>query len=105
MYKHLTSIYFCIAVCRYKTGIFGWGSDKSEKISGFDCKVFSASNFKLVTKIRTEHLSETEKSAAESKSKLERLLETFGSSSSDGSSSRHNVSQLELRYLVEIGSN
>lgn len=74
---------------RYKTGIFGWGSDKVEEIEGYPCKVFSATNFKLVTKIRTEHMCESDKTRIESetKSKLERILATFGSTetSAEGS--------------------
>lgn len=41
--------------------MWGWRSDKSEVINGYECKVFSASNVELVTKTRTEHLTETDK--------------------------------------------
>ncbi|TKR78241.1 hypothetical protein L596_019080 [Steinernema carpocapsae] len=49
---------------RCKTGgIFPWisSSEKSETVDGFDCKVFSASNVELVTKTRSEHLTEEDK--------------------------------------------
>ncbi|KAK7794448.1 hypothetical protein R5R35_003815 [Gryllus longicercus] len=46
---------------RNKTGIWGWRSDKTEAINGHECKVFGASNVELVTKTRTEHLTETDK--------------------------------------------
>ncbi|XP_023723988.1 ankyrin repeat domain-containing protein 13D isoform X3 [Cryptotermes secundus] len=46
---------------RNKSGIWGWRSDKCEPVNGHDCKVFGASNVELVTKTRTEHLTETDK--------------------------------------------
>ncbi|KAJ8983987.1 hypothetical protein NQ317_008692 [Molorchus minor] len=46
---------------RNKAGMWGWRSDKTEAINGYECKVFSASNVELVTKTRTEHLTETDK--------------------------------------------
>ncbi|KAG8233087.1 hypothetical protein J437_LFUL013087 [Ladona fulva] len=51
---------------RNKSGIWGWRSDKTEIINGHDCKVFGASNVELVTKTRTEHLTETDKVKARS---------------------------------------
>ncbi|XP_049787191.1 ankyrin repeat domain-containing protein 13D isoform X1 [Schistocerca cancellata] len=51
---------------RNKSGIWGWRSDKSEPINGHECKVFGASNVELVTKTRTEHLTETDKAKARS---------------------------------------
>lgn len=50
-----------IAFERAKSGIIGFRSDRSESINGYDCKVFSASNVELVTKTRTEHLTEDDK--------------------------------------------
>uniref|UniRef100_A0A069DZB8 Putative ankyrin repeat protein n=1 Tax=Panstrongylus megistus TaxID=65343 RepID=A0A069DZB8_9HEMI len=47
---------------RNKSGIWGWRQDKSEVINGQSCKVFGASNVELVTKTRSEHLSEEDKS-------------------------------------------
>ncbi|XP_034252442.1 ankyrin repeat domain-containing protein 13D [Thrips palmi] len=46
---------------RNKSGIWGWRSDKSEDVNGYSCKVFSCNNVALVTKTRTEHLSEKDK--------------------------------------------
>ncbi|XP_066257652.1 ankyrin repeat domain-containing protein 13D isoform X1 [Euwallacea similis] len=46
---------------RNKAGIWGWRSDKNEVVNGYDCKVFSASNVELVTKTRSEHLTEHDK--------------------------------------------
>ncbi|XP_046395544.1 ankyrin repeat domain-containing protein 13D isoform X3 [Ischnura elegans] len=51
---------------RNKSGIWGWRSDKTEPVNGHDCKVFGASNVELVTKTRTEHLTETDKVKARS---------------------------------------
>lgn len=47
---------------RNKSGIWGWRSDKTEVVSEHECKVFSANNVELVTKTRTEHLIEADKS-------------------------------------------
>lgn len=62
---------------RNKSGILGWKSDKNETVNGHNCKVFSATNVELVTKTRTEHLSETDKARhREARSPLESLLGT-----------------------------
>lgn len=45
---------------RNKTGIWGWRSDKTENINGYECKVFAASNVEFVTRTRNEHLNETQ---------------------------------------------
>lgn len=47
--------------------MWGWRSDKTENINGYECKVFSATNVELVTKTRTEHLTETDKANAKNK--------------------------------------
>lgn len=54
--------------CRNKAGVWGWRSDKSEQVNGHECKVFGANNVALVTKTRTEHLTESDKAMAKSKS-------------------------------------
>lgn len=61
---------------RNKSGIWGWRSDRTETVNTHDSKVFSASNVELVTKTRTEHLSEQDKlkSRKNSKSPLESFL-------------------------------
>lgn len=41
--------------------MWGWRQDKSEVVSGRMCKVFGASNVQLVTKTRSEHLSDADK--------------------------------------------
>lgn len=41
--------------------MWGWRQDKAETINGRMCKVFGASNVELVTKTRSEHLSEQDK--------------------------------------------
>eukprot|EP00106_Octopus_bimaculoides_P021080 XP_014788522.1 PREDICTED: ankyrin repeat domain-containing protein 13D-like [Octopus bimaculoides] len=50
-----------IAFERNKSGIWGWRSDRSEVINGYESKVFSASNVELITKTRTEHMTEDDK--------------------------------------------
>lgn len=45
---------------RNKTGIWGWRSDKTENINGYECKVFAASNVEFVTRTRSEHLNENQ---------------------------------------------
>lgn len=42
---------------RNKTGIWGWRSDKTEDINGYECKAYAASNVEFVSKSRSEHLS------------------------------------------------
>lgn len=46
---------------RNKSGIWGWRNDKTETVNGYECKVYGASNVELVTKTRTEHLTEDDK--------------------------------------------
>lgn len=48
-------------IYRNKAGVWGWRSDKTETINNFECKVFSATNVELITKTRTEHLTESDK--------------------------------------------
>ncbi|KAJ8959065.1 hypothetical protein NQ318_022321 [Aromia moschata] len=60
---------------RNKAGMWGWRSDKSEVVNGYECKVFSASNVELITKTRTEHLTETDKARSKnSKNPLQNFL-------------------------------
>ena len=48
---------------RNRSGIWGWRSDKTESVNGYECKVYSANNLQLTTKTRMEHLSEKDKEA------------------------------------------
>ncbi|KAK9729419.1 Ankyrin repeats (3 copies) [Popillia japonica] len=60
---------------RNKAGMWGWRSDKMENVNGHDCKVFSATNVELVTKTRTEHMSEKDKAKLKNnKSPLQNFL-------------------------------
>jgi hypothetical protein len=61
---------------RSKSGIWGWRSDKTESINQYECKVFGASNVELVTKTRTEHLTDKEKQKCK-KSSSRSPLESF----------------------------
>jgi len=60
---------------RSKSGFWGWRSDKSEVVNGYECRVFSASNVQLVTKTRSEHLTEQDKKR--SKKSTRSPLESF----------------------------
>ncbi|XP_075401410.1 ankyrin repeat domain-containing protein 13D isoform X2 [Tenrec ecaudatus] len=51
-----------VAFERNKCGIWGWRSEKMEMVSGYEAKVYSATNVELVTRTRTEHLSDQDKS-------------------------------------------
>lgn len=60
---------------RNKAGMWGWRSDKTEVINSYECKVFSASNVELITKTRTEHLTESDKARSKnSKTPLQNFL-------------------------------
>lgn len=51
--------------CRSKAGVWGMRSEKSETINGYQCKVYTANNFELVTRTRIEHMSEEDRKSAE----------------------------------------
>lgn len=42
-------------------GLIGFRSDRSENVNGYECKVFTANNVEVITKTRTEHMSEDDK--------------------------------------------
>ncbi|XP_014323331.1 ankyrin repeat domain-containing protein 13D isoform X5 [Myotis lucifugus] len=63
-----------VAFERNKCGIWGWRSEKMETVSGYEAKageVYSAMNVELVTRTRTEHLSDQDKSRSKGKPSLE----------------------------------
>lgn len=59
---------------RDKAGIWGWRSDRTENVNGHDCKVFSAMNVELVTKTRTEHLTDADKEKSSPRSPIQSFL-------------------------------
>ncbi|XP_074526883.1 ankyrin repeat domain-containing protein 13A [Halichoeres trimaculatus] len=66
-----------IAFERSKSGIWGWRSDKTEIVNGFEAKVFSVNNVNVVIRTRTEHLTDEEKARIKSERNiLESLLGT-----------------------------
>ncbi|XP_042176331.1 ankyrin repeat domain-containing protein 13A-like isoform X2 [Oncorhynchus tshawytscha] len=66
-----------IAFERNKSGIWGWRSDKTEVVSGFEAKVFTVNNVNVVIRTRTEHLTDEEKARIKSeRNVLESLLGT-----------------------------
>ncbi|XP_062398795.1 ankyrin repeat domain-containing protein 13A [Sardina pilchardus] len=66
-----------IAFERSKSGIWGWRSDKTESVNGFEAKVFSVNNVNVVIRTRTEHLTDEEKTRIKGERNiLESLLGT-----------------------------
>ncbi|XP_069565622.1 ankyrin repeat domain-containing protein 13A isoform X1 [Brachyistius frenatus] len=66
-----------IAFERNKSGIWGWRTDKTELVNGFEAKVFSVNNVNVVIRTRTEHLTDEEKARIKSeRNVLESLLGT-----------------------------
>ncbi|CAG0906071.1 unnamed protein product, partial [Cyprideis torosa] len=63
---------------RHRSGIWGWRSDRTEEVSGRQCKVFTASNVTFMTKTRMEHLSRQEKERAKDTLLNENQLGTAG---------------------------
>lgn len=50
-----------IAFERSTSGFWVWRTEKAEVVNGYEAKVYTANNLNIVTKIRTEHLTEEEK--------------------------------------------
>ncbi|XP_033952667.1 LOW QUALITY PROTEIN: ankyrin repeat domain-containing protein 13B [Pseudochaenichthys georgianus] len=50
-----------IAFERNKTGILGWRSEKTETVNGYEAKVRNSINVELITRTRTDHLSDQNK--------------------------------------------
>ncbi|XP_069475491.1 ankyrin repeat domain-containing protein 13A [Ambystoma mexicanum] len=66
-----------VAFERTKSGFWGWRTDKMEMVNGYVAKVYNANNINVVTKTRTEHLTEAEKSKYKAeRNVLESLLGT-----------------------------
>uniref|UniRef100_A0A8C5P3W6 Ankyrin repeat domain 13 family, member D n=1 Tax=Jaculus jaculus TaxID=51337 RepID=A0A8C5P3W6_JACJA len=63
-----------VAFERNKCGILGWRSEKMETVSGYEAKVYSATNVELVTRTRTEHLSDQDKSRSKGKTRLNPIV-------------------------------
>ncbi|XP_054568474.1 ankyrin repeat domain-containing protein 13A isoform X3 [Eptesicus fuscus] len=66
-----------IAFERTKSGFWGWRTDKAEVVNGYEAKVYNVNNVSVITKIRTEHLTEEEKKRYKAdRNPLESLLGT-----------------------------
>ncbi|XP_058461154.1 ankyrin repeat domain-containing protein 13B isoform X2 [Malaya genurostris] len=59
---------------RNKSGFWGWRSEKSESINGYECKVYGASNVEFITRTRNEHLSEEQARIKSSRTPLQHIL-------------------------------
>ena len=46
---------------RQKSGFLGWGGDKSEVINGYISKLYNVTGIEIITRTRTEHMSEEDK--------------------------------------------
>nr|XP_011759367.1 ankyrin repeat domain-containing protein 13A isoform X5 [Macaca nemestrina] len=73
---------------RTKSGFWGWRTDKAEVVNGYEAKVYTVNNVNVITKIRTEHLTEEEKKRYKAdRNPLESLLGTvehqFGAQGQD----------------------
>uniref|UniRef100_A0A8C3VCZ3 Ankyrin repeat domain 13A n=1 Tax=Catharus ustulatus TaxID=91951 RepID=A0A8C3VCZ3_CATUS len=66
-----------IAFERTTSGFWVWKTEKSEGINGYEAKVYMANNVNVITRIRTEHLTEEEKKRYKAdRSPLESFLGT-----------------------------
>uniref|UniRef100_A0A3Q2D1E5 Ankyrin repeat domain 13B n=1 Tax=Cyprinodon variegatus TaxID=28743 RepID=A0A3Q2D1E5_CYPVA len=63
-----------IAFERNKTGILGWRSEKTETVNGYEAKVYAASNVELITRTRTDHLTDQNKNKTKGKTPLQNFL-------------------------------
>ncbi|XP_058831099.1 ankyrin repeat domain-containing protein 13B isoform X2 [Topomyia yanbarensis] len=59
---------------RNKSGFWGWRSEKTENINGYECKVYGASNVEFITRTRNEHLSEEQARIKSSRTPLQHIL-------------------------------
>ncbi|XP_076855233.1 ankyrin repeat domain-containing protein 13A [Brachyhypopomus gauderio] len=59
---------------RCKSGIWGWRTDRTEVVNGYEAKVFSVNNVNVVIRTRTEHLTDEEKARIKSE---RNVLESF----------------------------
>ncbi|KAJ8286086.1 hypothetical protein GJAV_G00034380 [Gymnothorax javanicus] len=66
-----------IAFERNKSGIWGWRTERTEVVNGFEAKVFTVNNVNVVIRTRTEHLTDEEKARIkDERNILESLLGT-----------------------------
>ncbi|XP_019362882.1 PREDICTED: ankyrin repeat domain-containing protein 13A [Gavialis gangeticus] len=66
-----------IAFERTTSGFWVWRTEKAEGVNGYEAKVYTANNVNVVTRIRTEHLTEEEKKRYKAdRSPLESFLGT-----------------------------
>lgn len=56
---------FFVLLRRSKSGVWGMRNEKMETINGYQCKVYTANNFELLTRTRVEHMSVDDRKAYE----------------------------------------
>ena len=59
--KPLKCRFVFLSFNRQKSGFLGWGGDKTENIHGYEAKVYSVSGVEVITRTRTEHMSEEDR--------------------------------------------
>ena len=57
----MRSVCSLINKSRQKSGFLGWGGDKSEVINGYISKLYNVTGIEIITRTRTEHMSEEDK--------------------------------------------
>lgn len=85
-----------ISFTRQKAGFLGWGGDKTDNINGYEAKVYSVSGVELVTRTRTEHLSEEDilrlqEEKKEAQSKVPAVLNFFTHSEHEEEQNKDNI--------------
>jgi len=90
-----------ISFQRAKSGLFGWGGERQEVVSGMDCKVFGANNVEIVTKTRTEHMNAEDKARA--KANKNPLLSIFGPQETETEPAAAAVATVEVEGEAILG--
>ena len=71
-------ISFHIFHYRQKSGFAWFGHDKTETVNGYEAKVFTVSGVEMVTRTRTEHMSQEDMIRLEGKTIIFLLLKLKG---------------------------
>lgn len=103
---------YYLNIFRNKSGFFGWKTEKTENINGYNCKVYTANNLQLVTKTRVEHLNSErakeflreleEDEENESSRQQQSNLPGFLSNIFQGSQKHIKVRESLFGYLFEV---
>lgn len=58
---HHRILFFFVSSFSQRSGFLGWGGDKSEIINGYEAKIYNVSGIEVITRTRTEHMSERDR--------------------------------------------